>query len=203
MTSAEAQDRIAHAFLVERILTRLGWIVLGIGAVSLPGIAVLWLDASITLTTAMGAAAATLVGTVLAGAGAYGSGTKIGIAASRHRSSPSPRSASAQRPVPTPTAPTSALQTVSRGSRPRVRYPGGDCPASAPESTDTCPTRWSPTTAFGSATTSQTWDPPRSHHPSGPAQPSPGSTGANRARWPSAYSAAGGRVSGPALGSGK
>ncbi len=83
MTSAEAQDRIAHAFLVERILTRLGWVVLGIGAVSLAGIAVLWLEASITLTTAMGAAAATLVGTVLAGAGAYGSGTKIGIAASQ------------------------------------------------------------------------------------------------------------------------
>ena len=83
MTSEEAQDRILHAFQVERVLTRLGWLVLGIGAVSLAGIVVLWLDARITLTAAMGAAAATMVGTVLAGAGAYGSGTKIGIAASQ------------------------------------------------------------------------------------------------------------------------
>jgi len=83
MTPEEAQDRITHAFQVEQVLTRLGWLVLAIGAVSLAGIVVLWLDARIALTTAMGAAAATLVGTVLAGAGAYGSGTKIGIAASQ------------------------------------------------------------------------------------------------------------------------
>lgn len=83
MSPEEAQDRITHAFQVERVLTRLGWLVLAIGAVSLAGIVVLWLDARIALTTAMGAAAATLVGTVLAGAGAYGSGTKIGIAASQ------------------------------------------------------------------------------------------------------------------------
>jgi hypothetical protein len=83
MTPEEVQDRITHAFQVERVLTRLGWVVLGIGAVSLAGIAALWLDAQVTLTTAMGAAAATLVGTVLAGASAYGSGTKIGIAASQ------------------------------------------------------------------------------------------------------------------------
>jgi hypothetical protein len=79
----DVQEQIDHAFRVERILRSLGWAVLVIGMISLAGIALLWLNDDIGATRAVGAAVATLLGTVLAGAGTYGAGTNLGMSASR------------------------------------------------------------------------------------------------------------------------
>ena len=75
--------RIAHAFLVERILTTLGWFVLVIGFVALVLIAWQLSTGELDLEQAAARALGTALATVLSGATAYGSGTGIGLAAAR------------------------------------------------------------------------------------------------------------------------
>lgn len=79
----ETDDRVEHALMVERVLTRLGWLVLMLGVIGLGAITLEWLSGNLTTEKALAAAGGTALATILSGATAYGSGTNIGLGAAR------------------------------------------------------------------------------------------------------------------------
>jgi hypothetical protein len=82
-SSWEIDERVEHALMVERVLTRLGWLVLMLGVIGLGAIASQWLLGDLTAEKALAAAGGTTLATILSGAAAYGSGTNIGLSAAR------------------------------------------------------------------------------------------------------------------------
>ena len=79
----ETDERVEHALMVERVLTRLGWLVLMLGLVGLGAITLEWLSGGLTTEKALAAAGGTALAAILSGATAYGSGTNIGLGAAR------------------------------------------------------------------------------------------------------------------------
>jgi hypothetical protein len=79
----EIDERVEHGLIVERVLTRLGWLVLMLGVIGLGTIALQWLWGDLTAEKALAAAGGTALATILSGAAAYGSGTNIGLSAAR------------------------------------------------------------------------------------------------------------------------
>jgi hypothetical protein len=55
----ETDDRVEHALMVERVLTRLGWLVLMLGVIGLGAITVEWLSGDLTTEKALAAAGGT------------------------------------------------------------------------------------------------------------------------------------------------
>lgn len=58
-------ERVEHGLIVERVLTRLGWLVLMLGVVALGTIALQWLWGNLTAEKALAAAGGTALATIL------------------------------------------------------------------------------------------------------------------------------------------
>jgi hypothetical protein len=79
----DVDERVAHALLVERVLTRFGWFVLVVGVATIALIVWQFAIGDLELEQALEAAFGAALATVLSGAVAYGSGTNVGLGAAR------------------------------------------------------------------------------------------------------------------------
>jgi hypothetical protein len=81
----EIEDRVRHAFLVERVLLWLGWSVVVVGVVGMAVFIGFWVVGDLTAEQGVSLVLGTTLATVLAGAGAYGAGVNVGLGAERLR----------------------------------------------------------------------------------------------------------------------
>ncbi len=73
--------RMERAFAAERLLTRLGWLMLALGLIGIVVVAVQFVAGGTSWQRAAAGVLGILAATVLSGATAYGAGTNVGLAA--------------------------------------------------------------------------------------------------------------------------
>jgi len=76
-------EKVLHARVVARVLTRIGWAVLAIGLIGVAVTAALWISGEISLEQALATLLGTALASILSGATAYGSGVNVGLGAER------------------------------------------------------------------------------------------------------------------------
>jgi hypothetical protein len=75
--------RVEHAISTERLLLRLGWLVLALGVTSLVVTGALLVHGDITMEQALAAVFGVIITGILSGAAAYASGINVGLGAAR------------------------------------------------------------------------------------------------------------------------
>lgn len=81
LSPQDLEGRVRRAFAVERLLTKVGWVMLAIGTLAIAALLLALAVGSLSWQRAGAAIFGVLAATVLSGATAYGAGTNVGMAA--------------------------------------------------------------------------------------------------------------------------
>ncbi|HPQ85624.1 MAG: hypothetical protein H6524_13635 [Actinobacteria bacterium] len=81
LSPQDLEGRVRRAFTVERLLTKVGWVMLAIGTLAIAALLLALAVGSLSWQRAGAAIFGVLAATVLSGATAYGAGTNVGMAA--------------------------------------------------------------------------------------------------------------------------
>ena len=83
LSPEEVAEKVEHARMVERVLVRLGWLVLVLGLLTVVGTLVELAVGDISVDRALGVILGTALAGILSGVTAYGSGVNVGLSAER------------------------------------------------------------------------------------------------------------------------